>query len=120
AGVFLSSLIYVPFFLNFPVSGVPLNAADYFKGSGRQHLLGVLGGIIWMAGGLANFAAASTPQKVQVGPAVSYALGQGATMVSALWGLLVWHEFKGATHRVRLLLVVMLVLFLSGLGMISI
>ena len=51
---------------------------------------------------------------------MSYALGQGATMVSALWGLLVWHEFKGATHRVRLLLVVMLVLFLSGLGMISI
>jgi glucose uptake protein len=41
-------------------------------------------------------------------------------MVSALWCLLVWHEFKGASQRVKLLLVVMLVLFLSGLGMISI
>jgi glucose uptake protein len=120
AGVFLSSLIYVPFFLNFPVDGEPLNASAYFKGSGRQHVLGIVGGIIWMAGGLANFIASSTPQKAQVGPAVSYALGQGATMVSALWGLLVWHEFKGASHRVQLLLVVMMVLFLSGLGMISI
>jgi len=120
AGVFLSSLVYIPFFLNFPVVGEPLKTADYFKGSVRQHVLGLLGGLIWMAGGLANFIASSTPQKVQVGPAVSYAIGQGATMVSALWGLLVWREFKGASHRVQLLLVVMMVLFLSGLGMISI
>jgi glucose uptake protein len=120
AGVFLSSLIYIPFFLNFPVDGPPLSTTDYLKGSGRQHLLGLLGGIVWMAGGLANFLASSTPAKVQVGPAVSYALGQGATMVSALWGLLVWHEFRGASHRVKLLLVVMIVLFLSGLGMIAI
>lgn len=120
AGVFLSSLVYIPFFLNFPVDGEPLNTAAYFKGSVRQHVLGIVGGLIWMAGGLANFIASSAPQKVQVGPAVSYALGQGSTMVSALWGLLVWHEFKGASQRVKLLLVVMLVLFLSGLGMISI
>lgn len=120
AGVFLSSLVYIPFFLNFPVDGPPLNARAYIKGSGRQHLLGLLGGIVWMAGGLANFLASSTPPKVQVGPAVSYALGQGATMVSALWGLLVWHEFRGASQRVKLLLVVMIVLFLSGLGMIAI
>jgi len=57
---------------------------------------------------------------VQVGPAISYALGQGATLVSALWGLLVWHEFKGANHRVRMLLVGMIVLFVAGLAMISI
>jgi glucose uptake protein len=120
AGVFLSSLLYIPFFLNFPVDGEPLSATDYFKGSGRQHVLGIVGGVVWMAGGLANFIASSTPAKAQVGPAVSYALGQGATMVSALWGLLVWHEFKDASQRVKLLLVVMFVLFLSGLGMISI
>jgi len=57
---------------------------------------------------------------VQVGPATSYALGQGATMVSALWGLLVWREFAGAASRVRLLLAAMLILFLAGLGLISI
>jgi len=120
AGVFLSSLLYIPFFLNFPVEGEPIAARDYFKGTRGQHFLGFAGGIIWMAGALANFVAASAPVSVQLGPATSYALGQGATMVSALWGLLVWHEFKGANQRVKLLLLAMIVLFVVGLGLISI
>jgi len=120
AGVLLSTLLYAPFFLNFPVDGPPIPASDYFKGTRGQHLLGLAGGIIWMVGGLCNFAAASAPVSVQLGPAASYALGQGATMVSALWGLLVWHEFKGANARVKALLGAMIVLFLVGLGLISI
>jgi glucose uptake protein len=118
-GVLASSLLYIPFFLNFPVAGVPMQVSDYLKGTRGQHLLGLLGGVIWMVGGLTNFLASSAPTTVQVGPAVSYALGQGATMVSALWGLIVWREFKGANQRVVLMLVVMLVLFLSGLSMIG-
>ena len=43
-----------------------------------------------------NLIAASAPESVQVGPAISYALGQGATLVAALWGLLIWHEFREA------------------------
>ena len=82
--------------------------------------LGLAGGAIWMTGAITNFVAASTPVSAQVGPAVSYALGQGATLVSALWGLLVWKEFAGANQRVKMLLVTMLVLFVSGLAMISI
>jgi glucose uptake protein len=120
AGVLASSLLYLPFFMNFPVNGDPIELSGYFKGSGRQHLLGLFGGILWMAGALCNFTAASAPATVQVGPAISYALGQGATLVSALWGLLVWHEFQGANERVKMLIVVMLVLFVAGLGMISI
>ena len=96
-----------------------MKRAIIFKGTGRQHLLGLLGGAIWMVGGICNFAAASTPAIVQVGPAVSYALGQGATLVSALWGLLVWREFRGASQRVKTLIAIMLVLFIAGLGMIS-
>jgi len=57
---------------------------------------------------------------VQVGPAISYAIGQGATMVSALWGLLVWKEFAGASSRVRVLVVIMLGLFVTGLALVSI
>ena len=57
---------------------------------------------------------------IQVGPAISLALGQGATMVSALWGLLVWKEFAGADSRIKSLLVIMFVLFIAGLGMISV
>jgi glucose uptake protein len=118
-GVIVTSIVYVPFFLNFPVDGKPINASQYFNGTIRQHFLGWLGGIVWMVGGICNFLSASAPSKLQVGPAVSYALGQGATMISALWGVFVWREFKGASERVKLLLLVMFVLFLSGLTMIS-
>jgi glucose uptake protein len=119
AGVLVSTLFYIPFFLNFPVSGEPIQTKEYFKGTVSQHALGLLGGIVWMVGGICNFAAAGTPVSLQVGPAVSYALGQGATMVSALWGLIVWREFKGANQRVQALLILMLVLFVAGLTMIS-
>jgi len=120
AGVLISTLFYNPFFINFPVSGEPIQAKDYFRGTKAQHLWGLLGGIVWAIGGITNFAAASTPPAVQVGPAISYALGQGATLVSALWGLLVWHEFKGASQRVKVFLTAMIVLFVTGLAVISI
>jgi glucose uptake protein len=118
-GVFLSTFVFNLYFLNLPVQGKPIPMTAYFKGTLRQHLLGISGGLIWCAGAIANFCAASSPKEVQVGPAVSYAIGQGATMVSALWGLLVWKEFAGATLRVRVLLAVMLILFVTGLALIS-
>ena len=120
AGVVLSSLFYIPFFLNFPVSGLPVETREYFNGTKGQHLLGLSGGAIWMAGALCNYAAASAPPSAHVAPAISYVLVQGATLVSALWGLLVWREFRGAAIGVKLLLFGMIVLFLAGLGMISI
>ena len=85
----------------------------------KEHALGLVGGLIWMVGAICNFVAASSPASLQVGPAISYALGQGATLISALWGLLVWHEFKGASGFVRVLLMVMIAVFVVGLGMIS-
>jgi glucose uptake protein len=96
---------------------VPFTA--YFKGTGKQHLLGIAGGAIWCAGAISNFVASSAPPNVQVGPAISYAIGQGATLVSALWGLLLWKEFEGADSRVKILLALMLLLFVAGLGLIS-
>ncbi len=119
-GVFLSTFIFNLYFLNLPVQGVALSMFDYFKGSARQHALGIIGGLIWCIGAIANFVAASAPKTVQVGPAISYAVGQGATMVSALWGLLVWKEFAGASSKVRILLALMLILFLAGLIIVSI
>ena len=119
-GVFLSTFVFNLFFMNLPVEGPPVARAEYFSGTRRQHLLGIAGGLVWATGTIANFVAASAPESVQVGPAISYALGQGATMVSALWGLLVWKEFAGASGRVRVLVVVMLTLFVCGLAMISV
>lgn len=76
--------------------------------------------MMWMAGTLSNFVAASAPKQLQVGPAISYAIGQGATMVGALWGVLVWKEFAGGGRRVNLLLAAMFLLFLTGLGAVSV
>jgi glucose uptake protein len=119
-GVFASTFIFNLYFMNLPVQGQPVSFGDYFKGTRKQHLLGVLGGGIWCVGAISNFVAASAPPEVNVGPAVSYALGQGATMISALWGLLLWKEFAGADSKVRTLLAAMLALFLVGLGLVSI
>jgi len=120
AGVFLSTFVFNLFFMNLPVEGEPVEIRDYFLGTPKQHLLGFLGGAIWCAGGVAAFVAASTPEQVGIGPAVSYAMGQGATLISALWGIIVWKEFRGADFRVKLLLAIMLVLFACGLALISI
>lgn len=119
AGVFFSTFVFNLFFMNLPVEGEPLELREYFLGSGKQHLLGVLGGAIWCAGGVAAFVAASTPPQVNIGPAVSYAMGQGSTLISALWGLLVWREFRGADMRIKLMLVIMLLFFACGLTMVS-
>ncbi|MGJ5820486.1 hypothetical protein [Paludibaculum fermentans] len=118
-GVLFSTPVFNIFFMNMPVEGAPLSIRDYFQGTGRQHLLGLLGGIIWTIGCIANFVASSTPKSVNVGPATSYAMGQGATLVSTLWGLLIWKEFAGAQGGVKARLLLMLVLFVAGLGLLS-
>ena len=118
-GVFLSTFVFNLFFMNLPVEGDPVEVREYFRGTLKQHLLGWVGGGIWVTGTIASFSAASAPEQVHIGPAISYAIGQGATLISALWGLLVWNEFKGADTRVKSLVTVMLVLFVAGLAMVS-
>jgi glucose uptake protein len=118
-GVLLSTPVFNIFFMNLPVEGEPVELPAYFRGTLKEHFLGWIGGILWCTGALANFVASSAPADVHVGPATSYAIGQGATMVSALWGLLVWKEFAGADSRIKLLLVLMIFLFLSGLTLVA-
>jgi glucose uptake protein len=117
-GVFISTFVYNLYFMNLPVEGEPVTFGQYFRdGSFRSHFWGVLGGILWCAGMLASLVATSGTAKVE--PAFSYAALQGATLISALWGLLVWKEFGGSEMRVKLLLTIMVVLFAAGLAMIS-
>lgn len=120
AGVFFSTFVFNVYFMNLPVQGDAVGLGRYFRGTGRQHFLGIAGGVIWCIGAVANFAAASAPKAVEVGPAVSYALGQGATLVSALWGLLVWKEFDGASSKAMMLIMLALALFVVGLGLVSV
>lgn len=119
-GVLLSTPVFSLFFMNLPVEGDAVSFRDYLAGTARQHALGVLGGIIWSVGTISNFVAASAPKTVNVGPAVSYAMGQGATLVSTLWGLLLWKEFAGANTGVKARIWLMLVLYAAGLGLLSI
>lgn len=119
-GILFSTFVFNLFFMNLPVEGEPVEFVDYFKGSPKQHLLGLAGGVIWCAGTIANFVGSSAPESVQVGPAISLALGQGAAMVSTLWGLLLWREFAGADARIKAFIFIMLALFITGLAMISV
>jgi glucose uptake protein len=97
-----------------PLDGkAPVDGAGYGRAPISWHLAGVLGGAIWATGGVANFLASGAHL---VGPAVSYSIGQGATMVSACWGVFVWREFAGAPRASTILLVLMFVCFLLGLG----
>lgn len=99
-----------------PVSGAPLRWKDYFKGRLSLHLWGILGGVIWGAGTIANFVASYVPM---IGPATSFSLGEGNTMISAIWGIFVWKEFHGAGVRVKSLLAIMFLFFVLGLTCIA-
>jgi glucose uptake protein len=118
-GVFFSTFIYSIYFINLPISGEPVEFVSYFRGSFFNHALGIFGGIVWAIGALANFVAARAAGPASVGPAVSYALGQGATMITVMWGLLVWQEFKGAPGKVWALIGAMFLCFMGGLGLIA-
>jgi glucose uptake protein len=90
----------------------PVSLHGYAEAPLRWHLWGAAGGVIWCTGAVLNFVASRAHL---VGPAVSYSIGQGATMISAAWGVFVWHEFSAAPRRSRTFLVWMFALFLLGL-----
>jgi len=119
-GVFFSTFVFNLVFMNLPVEGAPVEIGDYFKGSLKSHALGILGGMVWAVGLISNLAASAAEGPAKAGPAESYGIGQGATMVSALWGIFVWREFAGADGRVKALVAGMLILFVAGLAMVSI
>jgi glucose uptake protein len=96
-----------------PLDGKPrVDGAEYWTALWRWHFAGIVGGMIWCAGAVTNFLGSGAHK---VGPAVSYSIGQGATMVSACWGVFVWKEFAGAPPIANRLLVLMFVFFLLGL-----
>lgn len=112
-GILLSNLIFNSILIKKPFVGEPTSYAVYFRGGFKTHLTGILGGIIWGLGNSLNLIAAG-----KAGPAISYGLGQGATLVAALWGVFIWKEFKGSPVNVNGKLFAMFLLFMLGLGLI--
>jgi glucose uptake protein len=97
-----------------PVLGPPVSIAEYWKGSFRTHMTGVVGGFIWSLGLTSSFMAVGT-----AGPAVSYALSNAAPVVAILWGVLVWKEFAEAPPGTNRLLAWMFACYLVGLALIT-
>jgi glucose uptake protein len=110
-GVLLSNFVFNTFVMKKPFVGEPVSYDEYFKGSLSTHLVGILGGMIWCLGTAFSYIAAG-----KAGAAVSYALGQGAPMIAAFWGVFIWKEFKGADKKTNWLLALMFCLFIAGLA----
>lgn len=109
-GIVVSNFLFNGLLMRFPFSGEKLSIRDYFKGSGKDHLIGILGGIIWHIGMSFNIIASG-----KAGPAISYGLGQGATIIAAIWGIFIWKEFANASKSTYRNLYLMLLLYLVGI-----
>jgi glucose uptake protein len=112
-GIVLSSFVWNTLAMKRPLIGAPVGVRDYLAGNLRTHLIGILGGLIWGAGTSFNLIAAG-----RAGFAISYGLGQGATMIAAFWGVFVWKEFRAAPAGTSKLLAAMFGSFLIGLALI--
>jgi len=113
-GIFISNFLFNTFFMYKPISGEKVSYKDYFrKGTPKLHVIGIIGGVVWCIGMIFNLIAAG-----DAGFAISYGLGQGATMIAAIWGVFIWKEFKNAPKGTNLLIGLMFLLFIAGITLI--
>ncbi|HEX5026995.1 MAG TPA: GRP family sugar transporter [Agriterribacter sp.] len=110
-GIFVSNFLFNTLLMRKPFDGVPVTYRQYFSGSFPTHMVGVLGGLIWGLGNSFNLIAAG-----KAGPAISYGLGQGATLVAAFWGVFIWKEFRNGPKGTNTLIALMFLFFIIGLG----
>jgi glucose uptake protein len=113
-GALLSCLIWNIYFMKRPLVGEPVSFAGFFSGPISGHALGLLGGFVWGIGMVFNLVAASF-----TGVAISYAIGQSAPMVAALWGVFAWKEFEGAPGKAKMYLVLMFVFYCLGILLVA-
>ncbi len=113
-GALVCCFFFNTYLMKKPLSGAPLDFSGYRNAPPSYHLLGIVGGAIWSVGTVFNFVAASF-----VGVAISYAIGQASPMVAALWGVIVWNEFRGSTPRAKKYLVAMFASYLLALVLIA-
>jgi glucose uptake protein len=112
-GILLSNFVVNAAIMVKPFTGTPVPFSAYFRGTGRDHLWGIVGGMIWSVGMMFSIIAAG-----EASFAISYGLGQGATMIAAFWGVFIWREFRDAPKGTNKLLTVMFLGYILGLGLI--
>lgn len=113
-GILLSTPIFNGFVMRHPVTGESHTMKEYFAGDTRTHLIGLLGGLIWMSGMVISFMGAGAAN-----PAIAYALSNASPVVAMIWGVFVWKEFRNAPAGTNLLLYAMFLLFVAGLVIIT-
>ena len=111
-GIFISNFLFNTILMRKPVQGSTVTYQQYFNGSFKNHLTGILGGAIWCIGMSFNIIASD-----KAGPAISYGLGQGAVLVAAIWGVFIWKEFQSAPKGTKPLLYIMFLFFFVGLSL---
>lgn len=111
-GILISNFIFNTILMKRPFEGAPVSYSDYFKGKVSTHFVGILGGLIWGLGNSFNLIAAG-----KAGAAISYGLGQGATLIAALWGVFIWKEFKQSPAGTDGYVTAMFLFFIVGLGL---
>ena len=105
-GALLSCFVWNLYFMKRPLAGKPVGFGGFFTAPASGHLLGLLGGVIWGTGTVFNVVAGKATTF-----AISYAIGQSAPMVAALWGVLAWKEFAGSGSRAKFYLALMFVFY---------
>lgn len=105
-GALLSCFIWNIYFMKHPLVGEPVSFSGFFKGPLSGHLLGLAGGCIWGLGTVFNLVAGKF-----TGEAISYAIGQSAPMVAALWGVFAWKEFANSGTKAKVYLALMFVFY---------
>lgn len=110
-GVFFSSFIWNVVMMKKPISGEAIHGGQYFQGTSKEHLAGILGGVIWSIGMSFSILASN-----QAGYAISYGLGQGATMIAVIWGVFIWKEFANAPKGTNKLILTMFIFYVAGIA----
>jgi glucose uptake protein len=119
-GLFFSTFVFSIFFINLPVEGEPAEIGDYLKATFKTHGKGMLAGAVWSTGTVALWVTAVNPDLLKQHRELGLFLSQGAPLVAALWGLLVWKEFRDGDVRVKSMAALMLILLAVGLVMLSV
>ncbi len=113
-GALLSCFVWNVYFMRKPLVGEPVGISGFFSAPPSGHLLGLLGGCIWGVGTMFNVVAGKSTSF-----AISYAIGQSAPMVAALWGVFVWKEFAGSNARARMFLALMFVFYILAILLVA-
>jgi glucose uptake protein len=113
-GALLSCFIWNLYFMKHPLAGEPVGFGGFFRARASGHFLGLFGGVIWGIGTVFNVVAGKSTSF-----AISYAIGQSAPMVGALWGIFAWKEFAGAGSRAKLYLGLMFVFYVLAILLVA-